>query len=54
MITTVNQYLEVGCMRCKYGCTPQCKVLNWVKELEILRENALEKGLTEEVKWCPV
>jgi uncharacterized protein YdeI (YjbR/CyaY-like superfamily) len=38
-------------MRCKYGATPQCKVLNWTAELELLRQIALESGLTEEIKW---
>ena len=38
-------------MRCKYGGTPQCKVLNWVEELELLRQIVLETGLTEEIKW---
>lgn len=47
----VNKYLIDGCMRCKYGGTPQCKVLNWVEELELLRQIVLETGLTEEIKW---
>lgn len=47
----VNQYLMDGCMRCKYGATPQCKVLNWVQELDLLRQIVLKTGLTEEVKW---
>jgi uncharacterized protein YdeI (YjbR/CyaY-like superfamily) len=38
-------------MRCKYGGTPKCKVLNWVVELELLRHIVLETGLTEEIKW---
>lgn len=38
-------------MRCKYGGTPQCKVLNWVEELQLLRQIVLETGLTEEIKW---
>ena len=38
-------------MRCKYGGTPQCKVLNWVDELEQLRQIVLDTGLTEEIKW---
>lgn len=38
-------------MRCKYGGTPQCKVLNWVEELLLLRKIVLETGLTEEIKW---
>lgn len=47
----VDKYLIDGCMRCKYGGTPQCKVLNWVEELEFLRQIVLETGLTEEIKW---
>ncbi len=47
----VDKYLIEGCMRCKYGGTPKCKVLNWVKELELLRQIVSETGLTEEIKW---
>lgn len=47
----VDKYLLDGCMRCKYGGTPQCKVHNWREELEMLRQIVLETGLTEEVKW---
>lgn len=47
----VDKYLVDGCMRCKHGGTPQCKVLNWVEELEVLRQIALETGLKEEIKW---
>ncbi|MCC5929120.1 MAG: DUF1801 domain-containing protein [Cyclobacteriaceae bacterium] len=47
----VDKYLIDGCMRCKYGGTPQCKVLNWTEELETLRQLVLETGLTEEIKW---
>lgn len=47
----VNKYLVDGCMRCKFGGTPKCKVLSWVEELETLRQIALESGLTEEIKW---
>jgi uncharacterized protein YdeI (YjbR/CyaY-like superfamily) len=38
-------------MRCKYGGTPYCKVLNWVEELMVLRQLVLETGLKEEIKW---
>ncbi len=51
MTTKIDNYLVEGCMRCKYGGTPQCKVLNWVEELLLLREIVLETGLTEEMKW---
>lgn len=47
----VDKYLIDGCMRCKHGGTPQCKVLNWVEELSLLRQIVLETGLTEEIKW---
>lgn len=47
----VDKYLVDGCMRCKYGGTPDCKVLLWVEELETLRQIVLECGLTEEIKW---
>ncbi|WP_303920210.1 YdeI family protein [Draconibacterium sediminis] len=47
----VDKYLIDGCMRCKYGGTPQCKVNNWRPELEMLRQIVLECGLTEELKW---
>lgn len=38
-------------MRCKYGGTPNCKVNNWKKELETLRNIMLKSGLTEDLKW---
>lgn len=47
----VDQYLIDGCMRCKYGATPKCKVNTWQTELKILRQIALESGLNEEIKW---
>jgi uncharacterized protein YdeI (YjbR/CyaY-like superfamily) len=47
----VDKYLIDGCMRCKYGGTPQCKVNTWRAELETLRQLVLETGLTEEIKW---
>lgn len=51
MTTKIDQYLIDGCMRCKYGGTPQCKVLNWVDELLLLRKIVLETNLKEEMKW---
>lgn len=48
---SVDKYLTDGCMRCKYGGTSQCKVLNWVDELKLLRQIVVETGLTEEIKW---
>jgi len=47
----VDKFLIDGCMRCKYGGTPQCKVNSWRAELELLRQIVLETGLTEEIKW---
>jgi uncharacterized protein YdeI (YjbR/CyaY-like superfamily) len=51
MNPSVDKYLVDGCMRCKYGGTPQCKVLKWVDELEFLRQIVLKTGLKEEIKW---
>lgn len=47
----VDKYLLDGCMRCKYGATPQCKVNRWSQELKTLRKIATESGLKEEIKW---
>lgn len=47
----VDKYMIDGCMRCKYGATPQCKVHNWQEELETLRQIVLETDLKEEIKW---
>lgn len=47
----VDKYFIDGCMRCKYGATPQCKVHPWREELETLRQIVLETGLKEELKW---
>ena len=47
----VDTYLIDGCMRCKLGGTPACKVNKWRKELAYLRIIALGCGLTEELKW---
>lgn len=47
----VDEYLINGCMRCKFGGTPQCKVNNWRAELDLLRQIVIETGLTEEIKW---
>lgn len=49
--TTVDQYMLDGCMRCKYGATPQCKVHTWQDCLEALRGIVLSHSLTETVKW---
>lgn len=47
----VDKYLVDGCMRCKYGATPQCKVIPWREHIEMLRQIVLECGLVEEIKW---
>jgi uncharacterized protein YdeI (YjbR/CyaY-like superfamily) len=47
----IDEYLIDGCMRCKYGGTPQCKVNTWQEELKLLRKIVLNCGLTEELKW---
>lgn len=47
----VDKYLIDGCMRCKYGATPACKVNDWKDELVALRHIALASGLSEELKW---
>lgn len=51
MNVLVDQILEVGCGRCKWGGTPKCKVHTWEKELPALRSILLECGLNEQVKW---
>jgi uncharacterized protein YdeI (YjbR/CyaY-like superfamily) len=48
----VDKYLIDGCMRCKFGATPQCKVHHWQEELKLLRKIVLDCGLTEELKWA--
>jgi uncharacterized protein YdeI (YjbR/CyaY-like superfamily) len=47
----IDAYLADGCMRCKLGGTPECKVHNWQPELKLLRSIVLECGLQEERKW---
>jgi uncharacterized protein YdeI (YjbR/CyaY-like superfamily) len=51
MNQTVDNYLIEGCGRCALGGTPECKVHQWTKELELLRMIVLDCGLTEECKW---
>ncbi|MFM8347251.1 MAG: DUF1801 domain-containing protein, partial [Bacteroidota bacterium] len=50
-ITSVDEYLLTGCMRCKFGGTPRCKVHDWKEELIRLRAIMQAAGLTEEFKW---
>jgi uncharacterized protein YdeI (YjbR/CyaY-like superfamily) len=47
----VDQYLIDGCMRCKFGGTPSCKVNRWRIALEALRQIVLDCGLSEFLKW---
>ncbi|XOV93743.1 MAG: YdeI family protein [Bacteroidota bacterium] len=47
----VDKYLIDGCMRCKFGGTPECKVNDWREELKALRSIVLDCGLSEELKW---
>lgn len=47
----VDQYLEIGCGRCKFGGTADCKVHSWTEELALLRTILLSSGLREEIKW---
>lgn len=47
----VDRYLIDGCMRCKLGATPACKVNKWRTELETLRSIILQHKLKEELKW---
>lgn len=47
----VDKYIIDGCMRCKFGGTPECKVNNWRDELKKLRSIILDCGLKEELKW---
>jgi len=49
--SNVDKYLEDGCMRCKYGGTPDCKVHTWIDVLKSLRSIVLDCGLHEEIKW---
>jgi len=51
MNAQVDAYLTQGCMRCKLGGTPNCKVHKWEEELSRLRAILLDCGLTEELKW---
>ncbi len=51
MNSLVDKYLIDGCMRCKFGATPKCKVNTWRAELMLLRQIVLESGLTEQIKW---
>lgn len=47
----VEKYLIDGCMQCKLGATPACKIHDWQAELNLLRNIILDCGLTEDFKW---
>jgi uncharacterized protein YdeI (YjbR/CyaY-like superfamily) len=51
MTYSIDDYLEVGCGRCKLTATPACKVVKWQKELKALRQLVLNTDLQETVKW---
>lgn len=51
MTQTAEVYFTDGCGRCPLGGTPNCKVNNWRKELQLLRKITLDCGLTETIKW---
>lgn len=51
MNPNVDTYLNLGCGRCSFYATPECKVNTWREELIQLRKIVLSCGLTEEFKW---
>lgn len=51
MNAKVDKYLIDGCMQCKLGATPDCKINKWQNELHFLRSLILECGLNEDFKW---
>jgi len=51
MNSQVDTILAEGCGRCKLVGTPQCRIIIRSKEMQALREIAIESGLEEEVKW---
>lgn len=51
MTYSIDDYLEVGCGRCKLTATPACKVVKWQHELKALRQLVLNTDLQETVKW---
>jgi len=44
MTKEISQYLSMGCMRCRFGGTPRCKVNTWRAELQLLRQIVLPSG----------
>ena len=47
----VDDFLQMGCGRCKLGNTPNCKAIKWGNVLSQLRKIVLQSELKEEVKW---
>jgi uncharacterized protein YdeI (YjbR/CyaY-like superfamily) len=46
-----DKFFIDGCMRCKLGATPECKVHFWDEPLALLRQYLLDCNLVEELKW---
>lgn len=51
MQKNVDLYFIDGCLRCKFGATPACKVNTWIDVLESMRIILLESKLEETCKW---
>lgn len=51
MTKSVEVYFTEGCGRCSLMSTPQCKVHQWAKELQLLRNILNNCGLIETCKW---
>lgn len=47
----VQEYLASGCGRCELGNTPQCKVVPWTNELDLLVGILRNTDLREQLKW---
>jgi len=47
----VDKYLLQGCMQCKLGATPACKINKWQEDVKFLRNLILASGLIEDFKW---
>lgn len=47
----VEKFLIDGCMQCKLGATPACKIHGWRSGLDFLRNLILNCGLKEDFKW---
>lgn len=47
----VDNFLINGCMQCKLGATPACKINQWQDALHYLRALIMDCGLKEDFKW---